>query len=429
MGLLLALTLALSPATIAASPGVELEKLIDTTVQLPGTTGPILFDSVAPVACGEGAVFYAIEDDIEARRGAYYVSSTTLQVIADPDTPVPDSDSAGTFLSVEDVRCVGEKLFFRGSEMAAPNRRWSIYRWAPGGYLNLVQKKDVDVGGRIVESFLELSANRLGIAMRGRFAFPEPAPAQAMVVKPHEMALTLVADSSTVLPGQSQPVTIYSLPVLDGFDLWFRARTDLNIGLYRWSASHGISIVADSDTPVPASAGTFLDFGLMVLLSEGLAFDATHAGGQGVFIVRNGQIEPLVVLGDQTEDGETITAAYEASGGGGLLGFTGTTLEHPLPAVYARTVDGSIRRLLGTGDYVDGSQVVLIKARADASSVVFDVYTEEDPIRMILFRVQFGSSGVSIPAMSTAGLAALAVLLALAGYWMMAFRGLAGAGN
>ncbi len=95
MELILALILATSQTTVVGPSGIELERIIDNSFQLPGTTVDILFDGVAPVPCGHGVLFYAVENDLEARRGAYFVSSTEVKIVVDEDTPAPDS--AGTF--------------------------------------------------------------------------------------------------------------------------------------------------------------------------------------------------------------------------------------------------------------------------------------------------------------------------------------------
>lgn len=417
MELILTLILATSATAVVGPSGVELERMIDTSVQLPGTTAQTVFDSL-PLPCGEGVVFPAFENTLQPRGGVYYVSPTALLLVADEETPIPNS--AGTFLDIKEVDCVGNQVVFLGSEGDGANRLWSAYRWSLGGHIELIQEKGVQIDGREVESFLELSANHFGVGMLGRLTFATPG--EVLVVKPYKDEPIIVADTSTILPGQTEPVTIYSLPFLVGQDLLFRARTFLNLGLYRWSAGQGISVVVDHQTAVPSSIGTFASFGNMVLLADGLAFEATYSEGLGIFIdKKSGQIEPLVVPGDLTEDGETITSAYFPSGAGGLLSFTGRTVEHPLESVFARTDDGKVHRILGTGDVIEGQQVVLTNAQADAFSVAIRVSTG-DPLSEIIYRARFFAPAADIPALSEVGVVVLVVGLILAGLLLLRSR-------
>ena len=363
---------------------------------------------MAPLPCGDGVTFFAFEDTAEARRGAYFISPLGIQVIVDESTPVPGA--TGMFEDVKEMTCVGSTFVFLGSETPAPNRRWSVYRKYLEDGIEIVQEKDAAIDGLEIESFLEVSANTLGVGMRGRTTSTDPN--EAMVAKTYKGDLSLVADSSMVLPGQTEPVVIFSLPFVVGTDLLFRARTSSEIGLFRWSEGQGISVAADHQTPVPSGSGTFSSFGLMALLSEGVAFEALSNQGFGIYIIDDGQIEPLVVPGDVTETGETITAAYEPSGTGSLLGFTATTVENPLPAVFARTHDVRLHRILGTGDVIEGAQIRLVNARAIGPHVAIRVDALQAELVNVIYRATFEQGIVDIPALSLGGLLALAALIA-----------------
>jgi hypothetical protein len=157
-------------------------------------------------------------------------------------------------------------------------------------------------------------------------------------------------------------------------------------------------------------------------LASGVASPAAYSGGTGIFLAsRNGAIEPLVVPGDLTTDGETILYAFDIRGAGGLMSFRGTTDLHPQPSIFVRTPDGLIRRILGLTDTIEGQIVGYIDSGADDSRVAIRIDTAENPPRHIIYRASFATS-LAIPSLSHVGQIGLALILVLAALWALSRR-------
>lgn len=411
MEFLYAIALAAAVGVPVPGPtGVELERLIDTTVQLPGTTDPISWDGPPPVPCGRGVAFGA--NEVTALTGWwYYISPDGVEVLVDEDTSIPDV--AGTFEEVASVDCIGnDRLAFLGYRGTVPSVPVSAYDWRPGGQIDLLQAGGVTIDGRAIDDFVQVGGNQFGLGLQGRLTFP--GIGEALVVKRFGLAPIFVTDEQIVLPGRSDPVTGFTAPHLWGQDLVFRALVVGDRGLYRWSQGTGFSVIADDLTPVPGGAGTFFSIGRYAILSSGVAFTAAYSAGTGIFLYdHNGGLAPLVVPGDLTANGETITEAFTPSGQSILFSFTGVTAETaPLPSVFVRTADGVVHRILGVQDQIEGKTVLLVDAGADQDSVAVRVTTTD--LEEIIYQATFASP-LTIPTLTPEWMAALAFLLAAAG--------------
>lgn len=237
----------------------------------------------------------------------------------------------------------------------------------------------------------------------------------ALVLKPFDSAPVFVADENVILPGRTDPVTAYTTPGVSGEDLVFRVLVVLSRGLYRWSPTSGFSVIADDATPVPGGAGNFISITRYTTLSNGIMFSAVYSGGTGIFQYDDtGTIEPLVLPGDQTVGGETILSAFTPRGEGTLFSFRGVTAETaPWESVFARTADGLIYRVLGERDEIEGKTVLQVDGEADRDTVAVRIATLED-FEEIIYTADFGDAVSDIPVLSSAALAVLAGLLAIA---------------
>jgi hypothetical protein len=405
----LGLTLAVTASLVASAPTVMLEWLTDSSVNPPGVPGQFSITRVPPVSCSGSVLFLGVTYD-DIRLGVYSVSAAGLEVIANPNTPIPDSSKI--FEEARGQACGGDRIFFLGSETAPPNRRRSVWEFASGTIEPIIEH-GFQIGGNDVHSFNRLTANENAVAM---VAAMVPASfAQAVIIKPFDGEPFIVADRMTVLPGQTEPATIYSLPVLHGSDFFFHARTLDNLGIYRWSEGEGLSVIADTATPAPVpGAGSFGFFDSITSLDYGLVFGACYVGsGCGIFVWDAGRLEPLVVPGHETADGHTITSAGFAAGGGSLLSFTAKTSTNVRDAIFARTADGAVVRLLGELDEIDGQTVVEVLSSADDTGVALLLDILGDPPTEAIYKARFVNT-VEIPALSGSGVLAFVLLLATA---------------
>jgi hypothetical protein len=417
------LTLALlGQGTVPGPTGVELEKLWDISVQLPGTTEPLTLDGGGPVACGEGVVFRAKELTVP-RSWAYHVTSTSLEVFVDEETIIPGTSE--TFAEIADVQCSGDGVYsFIGlGEEPLPGGAFS---GSPGA-LDLIEANGVTVDGYDIRLWAQANVSENGAALLG-FRNP-PFLGTALVMKPAGGDPIYVADESTILPGQTQPASGFDAPRMMGSGFVFRSNTVATRGLYRWSAADGISLLVDGETDVPGAPGTFVGVGGITVLAGGVAFSAGFSGGVGVFLVdHQGQVAPLVIPGDQTVEGETILAAFTPRGQGNLVAFRGVSdATLPREGVFVRTPDGSIYRIVAEGDVVDGKPADRVFYDADDRSVAlrFDTHPPDPAdFDQRVYRVTFGDTAVpvEIPALSFRGQALLILLIVLLALWTVRHR-------
>ena len=404
-----------APETVLGPTGVSLERLYNTSVQLPGTTEPLNLASGAPVPCGDGVVFRAKEFSA-IRSWGYHVTSTSLEVFVDEETLIPGTSEE--FFELHDIQCIGNGEFsFLGSGDPASGLRSSAYTWLSGGHITLIQPGGVAVDGHDIRSWVQLNISENGAALLGH---RDPLfLGQALAMKRTGESPIYVADDSQVLPGQTQTVSGYDSPRMMGSAFVFRAHTVLSQGLYHWSEADGISLLVDTETPVPGSPGTFAGVGAIAVLANGVAFSAGFSGGLGIFLVdEQGQIEPFVLPGEKTVGGETLLAAFIPSGAGHFMAFRGVTdATAPRQGVFARTPDGLIYRIVSEGDMLDGRQVNRVFGNADDRSVAIRVDTFVPEVDQNIYRTTFVNTAIDIPALSAGGRAVLVVLVVLLALW------------
>jgi hypothetical protein len=405
------LTLAVAASLVASAPAFVLEWLTDSSVNPPGVPGQFAITRIPPESCNGSVLFLGAtyEDD---RLGLYSVSSAGLEVIANSSTPIPGT-ALDTFQEAWQPTCAGDRITFLGDDDLTPSSAGpSAYIVAQGVIEPLLLVGTV-IGDNSFTGFGDVSGSDSMVGLDARLV--PTSTNQAMTIKPFDGEPFIVADRTTVLPGQTSPVTIYSLPVLHGSDLFFRARTQQNLGIYRWSQGGGLSVVADTETPAPVpGAGNFGLFDSITSLDYGLVFGGCYVGsGCGIFVWDAGRLEPLVVPGHETADGHTITSAGFAAGGGSLLSFTAKTSTNVRDAIFARTADGAVVRLLGELDEIDGQTVVEVLSSADDTGVALLLDILGDPPTEAIYKARFVNT-VEIPALSGSGVLAFVLLLATA---------------
>jgi hypothetical protein len=405
-----------APETVLGPTGVSLERLYNTSVQLPGTTEPLNLASGAPVPCGDGVVFRAKEFSA-IRSWAYRVTSSSLEVVVDEETLIPGTSEE--FFSISDIQCIGNGEYsFLGSGDPASGLLSSAYTWLAGGQITLIQPGGVTVGGHDIRSWVQLNISENGAALLGHRG---PVFSGEMIgLKPTGQDPIYVADQSQILPGQTEPVSNFDAPRMMGSSFVFRALSPpLATGVYRWSEADGFAVLVDTETPVPGSSETFTGVGSIAVLAEGVAFSGGFSGGAGIFLVdEQGQIEPFVLPGEKTVGGETLLAAFIPSGAGHFMAFRGVTdATAPRQGVFARTPDGLIYRIVSEGDMLDGRQVNRVFGNADDRSVAIRVDTFVPEVDQNIYRTTFVNTAIDIPALSAGGRAVLVVLVVLLALW------------
>ena len=414
-------TVAFLAASMVATAPPPLEKVVDSNVVIPGATDGFTLGSEIP--CSENIIFtVSTVVDNELVVGLYRVSSRGIEVIANWETPIPGK--SGIFERAQRPTCAGDQIIFPGDDdVSPPDQRNNLYTYSlSDGNLALFLGTGTSIDG---EEFLNFQRVDAGDSVVGIDARLNPASdGQVLAIKPFGGEPFIVADLTTVLPGQTEPVTIFSLPDMDGDDLIFRARTQQNLGIYRWSESEGISIVADTATPVPiAGQGNFGTFGEFTSLDDGIVFEAGYFGGVGLFIEVDGDLQPFLLPGSISTDGHVLGSLQFPKGAGSLLTFRANPPNDiTRPAIFVRTADGEVHRMLGVRDIIDGLEVFHIRGRADAESVIIWIASADDPAVTALYRATFEQAVIEIPVLSGGGLLAFGALVTLVGAMMLRRR-------
>lgn len=180
----------------------------------------------------------------------------------------------------------------------------------------------------------------------------------------------------------------------------------------------------DETTFVPAIGETLSAFGGVAVLRDSIVFAGSYSGGRGIFEVDAPHVvRALVLPGDLTADGETITEAHSPRGTAEMFAFRGRTATSNV-SVFARTASGEVHRLLGLGDRIEGWGVATIGAWAGREHVAIQAGLDGHRPYAVLYRASFPSPApaVEIPALHASALSATAVLLAVLGSTVLRLR-------
>ena len=242
--------------------------------------------------------------------------------------------------------------------------------------------------------------------------------------------LSLVADVLTPVPGSSATFDVCTRVDVDRTGVVFHALRsgDLRPGIYRYTESTGVTVVADPTTPVPDFPALLSGFAPFVATSNGtVSFAASYFDGtatrRAVFLWRNGAIERLIddstVVALAGERFVTFSGMELAGDGLGLRATSDETegIYHvPLAAPYAVT------RVAGLGDIINGRQVVSLRWGFDGISFGLHLDSTNDPT-LPGARGMYVASGIGtqqVPALGSAGRGLFSLLLLAAATRMIA---------
>lgn len=425
MGPLIALALVGALAGQIVTPsGVELERLADSSYYPPNLpSGAFIIDNPPPFVCGESLLFEGLvaldSNPSVGFAGLYEASPRGVEVFANYGTPVPGSNR--TFENIKTAFCPPGYVAFLGDDNISPLSSGRSVFIRRNGVFETALPSDEFFGTKRVRNYSNLSASAEEIAATASLVEPFFPTSIGLVVKPLDGPAELIAAThSTILPGQAVlPFGLSDTLWIDR-DLIFRSAAD-TIGIYRWNRENGFEELVNSQTVYPAVGSTIAFLSWYSNLDYGLVFMGFIPTGFGLFVYRDGQVDKLVVPGDLTEDGETLDEIKYPSGAGSLLTFTASTLERPVDAVFVRTPEGVIRRILGGLDVIDGRTMGVVKSTADHRYVGIWTQENNNPSDIVLYRASF-ERVIDVPAASGVGLLGFAVLLSLVGLIFLARR-------
>ncbi|HET7468680.1 MAG TPA: hypothetical protein VFJ81_03360, partial [Gemmatimonadales bacterium] len=229
------------PSNLYSSTSGRLVLALQVGTPIPSTGGKFT-DFGMPVPAQQALLFMG--SGSLGTSGLYVKSGEILQRIADTNTPVPSG--SGNFKSFN------------------------------GGI-------DFDVRGAIAFAATDAAGNQ------GVYASAFPSGGVAMV-----------ANSSTPIPGGSGTFNTFTSPSVSDYGVaFFASRTGsppAGVGLYL-SRNGALNTLANYQTAVPNTGGTFSGFGAPTIGGSAVAFHAIGSNGsQGIYLWRNGTLSVVADL-------------------------------------------------------------------------------------------------------------------------------------
>jgi hypothetical protein len=378
-----------------------LTRVADTSTPVPGGSGNFGVGGGNPFTApsyDEGEVlFWGRQGSLNGPDGVYAWRSGTLSVVADRNTLLPGTSSTFShFVSQQGIATDGSSPTFTAGSLAAG--RGGIYSKV-GQQLVPVVESTMSVPGGSGTFAHFTSPSRDGAAVTfagGDNALPPPSGTRGLYRSTNGQ-ISLIADINTPLPQGGGNFAGFKQQGLSGSRVAFTANDPSHqSGVYETDINGGpISLIADTNTPLPGGQGSFtrlesasisgdnvsfLDYynpaqssraavyaringslhaiagpgtplpggltvgycGAAAISGDSIAFIAYHLGGQGIFVWRNGQIEPVVQSGGQLNgisvvvfslspdsfDGDTLAFSFY-DGTGNLGGIYTATIPAP----------------------------------------------------------------------------------------------------
>ena len=312
--------------------GGLLEAVADFNTPVPGETGNFnQFDLGQYPSIDNGKVaFVGKNTDLSEVQGIYTDIEGTLEVVADYNSPIPGG--TGNFTDIG-------------------KRNWSF---------------SIDDGN---VSFVGHGSNT-----------------QAGIYTNRGDSLDVFVDTNTAIPGSSGNFAdFFHLSMDDDNIAFYGLAGDDKRGLYT-DLGGSLRVVADSNTPVPGGDGNFGTYGFGPPLLDGgnMAFRGwDNHEKRGIYIDQGGILDVVVDTNTPVPNGTGYFQGFwSASLDGDNIAFQAKS-EDP-DAIYTN-IGGSITKVIGVGDTVDGKQInglhmsgeslsgnyLAFRARVDGSEAIY----------------------------------------------------------
>ncbi|MFT7669151.1 MAG: hypothetical protein ACI8X5_001851 [Planctomycetota bacterium] len=286
--------------------GVQLSRVVDTTMQVPSLTSPVPFVglSTASLAGTRVAFLGASNSGAIDYEGIWIWQSGSMQVVVEKGDPSPNV-SGGIFFFLFPPSLGRTEVVWNGY-VAAPGQDVRGIHSSAGGVHTLVDTSDSIPGTGT--SFGDFSFNP---TVDSRLAFlggVQPGDFDGVFVfdsaLPIGQQLAVVADLTSTVPGTGLTFTAF----FDGAtarngEVAFRGRSGSLIGVY--STLNGLHTVADTNTIIPGRSQPFTGFnqfsqhGPALDRNGDVAFVGEGAGGlRGIYAERGGVLRAVVETGD-----------------------------------------------------------------------------------------------------------------------------------
>lgn len=367
-----ALSIAIGLAWVSSASAVSLTLIADTNTPIPNGTGNFTQFTFSPTLSGGTVAFRAAGNG--GQQGIYTGDGTSLTRVADLTTPIPDGvgnftgfssgarvgisasgiafsgfgsssqqgiyttiggglskvvdrntqtpEGTGTYTSFSTVDLSGTTIGFGGSRSGSP-AQVGLYTVSGGGAPVLVVNNNTPLpsgGGTFSGTqFSPLIVSGTSAVFRG--LGPANVPVLALS---SGGVLTSLVDTSTAIPGGTGNFTGLAFPDYNGTTMVFTAAgSNSQSGLYA-STGGTVSLLADTNTPIPEGMGNFTTFFASAINADGLvATLASGSNGQsGIYLSDGSALSKVVAVGDSIE-GHTVSGVSLVAGGfdGSMIAF------------------------------------------------------------------------------------------------------------
>jgi hypothetical protein len=346
---------------MAAAPAVAqpitFERIANTTTPIPGGTGNFNFFTF-PVIAGGRVAFHG--GGSGGQEGIYSSTGGVVSLNYGQQTPIPGG--TGNFTGFSLPALASNNLVFYGEGTA---NQQGVYTDI-GGSLQAVANLGTPIpggtgnfasfGGPSGQPVLNGASVAFGASGSGT---------QLGIYRWTGGTLSVVANTTTQQPGGTGPFENLSSAAIDGSRVaFFGSRPNpgggFRTGLYL-SDGGTVSIVADSTTPVPGGSGNFAGFGTPSLSGQTVVFTGLDgAGDLGIYSSTVGQVSLLFNTNTPVPNGVGTFSQFgtEVSVDGSNVAFYGVD-SAGTPGIYV-SFNGSLIEVLDSNTLLDGQTIIAL---------------------------------------------------------------------
>jgi hypothetical protein len=386
----------------------EFIKVADTSTQMPGQPSGTTFAqlSLQPSIDSGTVALWGSNGYWSGISGIYKYDDGVLSVVADNSTLMPGSYPAVNFWDMSEPSIDGGNVVFSGGYRADPVPRGIFANI--DGTLNAILFTDannplpIPDGHGNLWDFSQPSFNSGLVTFNGTSNKGISPYEEGIYLKKIDGFFRPVADLNTPIPGGTGNFTGFNntgYPVTDNGFVAFKGRGLAQEGIYKYSDGV-LSVVADYNTVFPDEISTFNGFGTDVSTSDGdVAFVASRLpNGAGVFAEIDGVLRVIANLDDFSPYNRLAAVSIDK----GMVAFMAYEVLGNTNALFIKVAGSTVKKIIGTGDTLDGKEVRGISIGSEALSgnrLVFLVeFTDRTPaiyIAKIINQIDSDNDGIN----------------------------------
>jgi hypothetical protein len=390
--------LALLAAAPAARAQADLTLIADQDTPVPGFPMETFsdFGEGAPVLAGPLVIFFGA---YPSGSGIYVGAGGDLETVADETTVAPGSGGATFDGFVDTVSIESGSAAFSGFA---------------GGAVGIYSSNALFLSDRVREgdpvpgTAATFTDVRLPSTSSGDVAFLGEASDGGLGIYLDDGSLVTIADDETVIPGAgADTFTSFENPLVSGGEVAF-AGGDFGagrLGLYIGSGGP-LTTGVDEPTSPPGTSATFTNLAQYSFDEGMVAFAGGGPGFLGIYLGSGGALTTVVDQSTPLPGGGTFFSL-------GSLSISQGNVLFLADGELFFWESGSIQRVLGAGDLVDGRTVESLFLNAEGlDGRSFAVYVDFTDDSLALYRGEIAAAALGVPEVPTLGEWGL-ILLAL----------------